>query len=276
MTDQLEWTGKVGNTWAEEWQRTDRSFGTLTGRLLEVARGDGFAQALDIGCGAGEISVELACKARSARVLGVDVSAELVEAARSRGDALANLRFEIGDASVWEAGEGERPDLVVSRHGVMFFDHPTGAFAHIARQTASGARLAFSCFRERGENGWVRALTSVLPAGAASSPNPDAPGPFAFGRRERVEAILAEAGWRGIGFEPIDYAMIAGEGDNAIEDALSYFQRIGPIARAAAALDGSDRAGLLARLRSVLEQHLDGDRVALPAACWIVTARAPD
>lgn len=276
MTDKLEWTGKVGNSWAEEWQRTDRSFGRLTRRLLEVARDGGFAQVLDIGCGAGEISVELAREAPSARVIGVDVSADLLEAARSRGASLPNLRFEIGDAAAWEAGEGERPDLVISRHGVMFFDCPTAAFGHIARQAAPGARLAFSCFRERGENGWVRALASALPAGSTPAPDPDAPGPFAFGKRERVESILSETGWREISFEPIDYSMIAGEGDDAVEDALSYFQRIGPMARAAAALDQDDRTELLARLRSVLGQHLENGRVALPSACWIVTARAPD
>ena len=122
----------------------------------------------------------------------------------------------------------------------------------------------------------MRALASVLPPGSTPAPNPDAPGPFAFGRRERVESILTEAGWRDIGFEPVDYSMIAGEGDDAVDDALSYFQRIGPMARAAAALDEGDRAELLARLRSVLERHLEDGRVALPAACWIVTARAPD
>ena len=48
MTDQSEWTGKVGNVWADEWRRTDRSFGPVTERLLQVARAAPFAQALDI------------------------------------------------------------------------------------------------------------------------------------------------------------------------------------------------------------------------------------
>ena len=74
MTDQSEWTGKVGNVWAEEWQRTDRSFGPLTQKLLAVARSGPFAQALDIGCGAGEISLTLAAGAPSSHVLGVDIS----------------------------------------------------------------------------------------------------------------------------------------------------------------------------------------------------------
>ena len=275
MTDQSEWTGKVGDVWAREWQRTDRSFVPVTVRLLEVAGAGAFAQAIDIGCGAGEVSLRLAQGEPSSRVIGVDVSEELLAVARKRGETLGNLRFEFGDAAHWSAGEGERPDLVVSRHGVMFFDDPVKAFANIRAQAAPGARLVFSCFRERRDNGWVRELASTLPPSDAPAPDPDAPGPFAFGRERRVETILAEAGWEEIAFEAIDYPMLAGEGTDAVQDALSYFLRIGPAARAVAALEGEQREAALGNLRAMLERHHAGGRVALPAACWIVTARAP-
>ena len=277
MTGQSEWTGKVGGSWAGEWQRTDRSFGVLTARLLDAARGEGFAQALDVGCGAGEIAVALAAGDPSARVIGVDISQDLLSVARQRGDELPNLRFEHGDAARWDAGEGERPDLIVSRHGVMFFDEPVAAFAHIAAQALPGARLAFSCFRERQDNGWVAELAGALPPGEGAPGDPDAPGPFAFGRRDRVAAILGDAGWQDIEFSAVDYPMIAGAGERgaAVDDALSYFLRIGPAARALAALDGGDRDRALAKLRAMLERHLAHGTVALPAAAWIVTARTP-
>ena len=275
MTDQFEWTGQVGNAWAEEWQRTDRSFTPVTERLLEVARAHAFTRVMDIGCGAGELSVALAADTPSARVTGVDVSKDLLGVARVRASKLGNLRFALGDAAAWTAGEGERPDLLVSRHGVMFFDDPVAAFAHIAGQAMPGADLVFSCFRERAENGWVRELASALPPGDGPKPDPHAPGPFAFGDRERVEGILSEAGWQEIGFESIDYSMVVGEGEDAVDEALSYFLRIGPAARAIASLDGSQRGEALARLRGVLEAHHRGDAVSLPAACWIVTARSP-
>lgn len=275
MTDQSEWTGNVGNVWAREWQRTDRSFVPLTARLLEVARASPFSQALDIGCGAGEISLRLAQGAPAARVTGVDVSSDLLETARERGDDQSNLHFEQDDAARWAPADGQRPDLIVSRHGVMFFADPVAAFAHIAGQAVGSARLVFSCFRERAENDWVRNLASVLPSGDAPVPDPDAPGPFAFGRRDRVEGILSRAGWRDIGFEAIDYGMVAGDGENAVGDALSYFLRIGPAARAVAALEEDRRDEVLERLRAMLHGKLVDGRVTLPAACWIVTARAP-
>ena len=275
MTDQSEWTGKVGNVWADEWRRTDRSFGPVTERVLQVARAAPFAQTLDIGCGAGEISVELAKGAPSSRVLGVDISDDLLGVARVRSGDLPNLRFELGDAASWMAGEAEKPDLLVSRHGVMFFADPGAAFAHIRAQSAAGARLVFSCFRERGENEWARELASVVPSDGDTLPDPDAPGPFAFGRQERVTHLLAQAGWTDIAFEAVDYGMVAGQGGDAVAEALSYFQRIGPIARAAAALEPSTKEAMLERLLALLEGHHRDGEVSLPAACWIVTARAP-
>ena len=275
MTDKSDWTGRVGKSWAHEWERTDRSFGPLTDHLLEVAHESGYAQALDIGCGAGELTLRLAEASPSSRVIGVDIGEHLVDVARVRCAQLGNARIDLADASAWRAGQGERPDLMISRHGVMFFDDPVAAMAHLAGEASQGARLVFSCFREVTENEWVTQLSSALPPSEGPPPDPDAPGPFAFGRRERVERVLADAGWREIEFEAFDYPMIGGEGEDAVGDALSYFLHIGPAARAVAALEGAQKERAIERLTEVIERHHVDGLVSMPSAAWIVTARAP-
>lgn len=273
MTDASEWTGTVGAAWADEWRRTDRSFGELTPALLDPGQIGAFAAALDIGCGAGELACALARSHPGADVVGLDISEELIAVARERGAGLANLAFEAADAARWSARSGRAPDLLVSRHGVMFFDDPVAAFAHLRCQAARAARLRFSCFRAREDNGWVAALSSALPP--QPPPQPGAPGPFAFASSAHVQAILEAAGWRSVAFEPFDYAMIAGEGPAAVEEALDYFQRIGPAARALRDLPDGERPRALERLRGVIAAHDDGGQVAMPAAAWIVTADAP-
>lgn len=278
MTDASEWQGRVGTAWAQEWRRTDRSFGALTAALVDPAALPEFAHALDIGCGAGEVSLALARARPAARVTGIDISDELIAVADQRAAAVGNLDVTLADAARWRH-DGSPPDLLISRHGVMFFPDPVAAFTHLRGQAAAGATLRFSCFRSVAENAWARELAAILPAapdGAAlPPPDPNAPGPFAFGSPDRVRAILADAGWVDAAFQPVDYAMIAGEGAGAIDDALAYFQRIGPAARTLAALDEDARPAAIARLRALLERHFDGAEVALPAACWIVTARSP-
>lgn len=269
MTGASEWVDRVGQTWAEEWRRTDRSFGALTDRLLETGP---YAAALDIGCGAGELVQRLASANADAPVIGVDISPQLLDVARARCAGLPNARFECADAAVWSPAGGFRPDLLISRHGVMFFADPVAAFAQLRGQAAPGARLRFSCFRAREDNRWAMALASVLPA-PAEPPDPSAPGPFAFADHRRVRAILEPAGWQDIALEPVDYAMIAGDGVDAIDEAVAYFQRIGPAARAIAEAPEAERSAIRARLRAMLATHHHEGRVALPSAAWIVTAR---
>lgn len=274
MTETNEWTGRVGHAWAEEWRRTDRSFGPLTDRLLDPGATGAFASAVDIGCGAGELVERLAAAHPDARVEGSDISPELLAVARARCAQFPNVSFAEGDAAAWCADPAARPDLLVSRHGVMFFADPVAAFAHLRQEAAPEARLRFSCFRARQDNGWVTALMSALPP--MPPPDPDAPGPFAFADPGRVSSILSAAGWRDIGFEPVDYPMIVGEGEDAVDEAVAYLQRIGPAARAMVELSADEQAAVRTRLRAMLAERHRGGPLSLPAAAWIVTAIASD
>jgi SAM-dependent methyltransferase len=271
-----DWRGKVGEAWAREWQRTDRSFGelapALNAAILNAAPSHPF-KALDIGCGAGATSLALAEARADAEVIGVDLSPELLAVAEARRPLGASLVFEHGNAT--EVAKTHAPfDLFVSRHGVMFFDDPLAAFRSLRSAAAPGAALVFSCFRERALNLWQRVPQVALTG--SEMPESDAPGPFAFARHVRVARILQDAGWTAMDAESMDYVHPIGVGADALGDALEYLQRIGPLAAALAAMDVPAREGALARIRAALEPYASEDVVALPAAAWIWTARAAE
>lgn len=273
MTTNADWAGRVGDIWAREWQRTDRSFADLTPQLITAAldaapeRG----RAVDLGCGAGETAIALATARPSLDVTGVDVSAELIAVARARGAGIANLTFLEGDTSRLDPDTAA--DLFLSRHGVMFFDDPVAALSAIRRAGAPGARLVFSCFRDVGLNPWSQLLDE--PGTRDASPSTAyAPGPFGFADRTVTAAILARAGWEGAAARPVDYTYIAGAGDNPADDAREFFSRIGPASRLLADASPDRRAFLLDRLAKALAEHERGGQVKFPAAAWIWTARA--
>ena len=272
MTTKVDWQGQSGKSWAEEWQRTDRSFGGLTDQLMAKASERSITKALDIGCGAGEMSLALGRGHPTAEIVGLDVSEQLIETARERGSHLGNTSFEVADAAAWTPTLAA-PDLLLSRHGVMFFEDPVAAFAHLCRIASRDARLVFSCFRTQEENPWAERVEGFLPIGSTIPPDRFSPGPFAFADQPHVAGILQDAGWIDVSFMPCDYAYVAGAGEDPIGDAVSYFLRIGPAARAAASLTQEEKAYFLARLRRYLTNHLDGGIVALRAAAWIVSAR---
>jgi SAM-dependent methyltransferase len=269
---QDEWQGRTGASWAQEWRRTDRSFGALTERLLRRTREFRFTDVLDVGCGAGELSLALGSGRPNVRVKGVDISTQLVKVAWERAGNLANVSFEVADAAQWQPAEGFTPDLLVSRHGVMFFRDPQAAFANLAGLAAPHAGLLFSCFRDRADSPFFSEVARLLPAPPIPG-DPHEPGPFAFADAARVDAILHAAGWGELKFEPYDFAMVAGSGDDPIEDAVGYFSRIGPAARALAELESDERARFADRVRALAERNLSNGIVSLHAAVWIVTGR---
>lgn len=275
MTNAGDWQGGVGRNWAAEWRRTDRSFSGLTPRLVGLGLEQPATRIVDIGCGAGELSLALARLRPETQVTGIDLSADLIDVARERGAGQANLSFQQADASTWSGGDS-RPDLYVSRHGVMFFEDPPAAFAHLVRVAAPGARLVFSCFRSAAENGWAAEISRLLPPPPPAPPPSAAsataypPGPFAFADPDHVRACLA--GWTDVTFEPLDFSYVAGAGEAPVDDALAYFQRIGPAAAAIRSLPPSARASFQDKLKALVESRLAGGQVRFPAAAWLVTA----
>jgi SAM-dependent methyltransferase len=272
----IEWSGPIGDIWAQEWRRTDRSFAGLAPHLnaaiLERASST-TAKIADIGCGAGATSIAVATALPRAQVIGIDISASLIEVAAARGRGLENLRFETG--SIEERLPDIAPvDLLMSRHGVMFFPDPVSAFAQLRRSSSARASLVFSCFRPLKLNPWTAELIVAVQGALPPPPATYTPGPFAFADPAFVKAVLGEAGWRQARCTPVDFTYRAGEGADPVGDALDFFQRIGPTAPVLRAAPTDQRAAMLDRIATVLRRYHTGEAVDFPAAAWLWSAQA--
>lgn len=280
MTEAAEWQGRVGDAWAEEWRRTDRTLRPVGEALITAAeaslRGCDGPSILDVGCGAGSTTLSLADRLPGARLVGIDLSQALVAVARQRAEGRADLRFEEANASRWAPDDAIRFDAIISRHGVMFFADPVAAFTHLRGLGAPDVRLVFSCFRPRAENPWVLAFDPILCRFApdALAGPPPATGPFAFGDRDRVASILTAAGFVDPRFEPLDFDFVVGEGDNPVAEAVAYFTRIGPFAALIRELDDGRRAAAIEQLTDIVAAHAVDGAVRLRGAIWLVTARS--
>lgn len=272
MTCAGEWQGAVGRNWAAEWRRTDTSFSQLTPHLLEAIVAERGDRVADIGCGAGQVSLAIAAARPGARVTGVDISPDLVAAASMRAQQdhseLANVSFECADAAVWQPPV--TPDLLVSRHGVMFFPDPPKAFAHLAAVSAPCARMVFTCFRRPDENDWATQIAGLLPESHEPARSAFPPGPFAFALPDHVRRCMA--GWRDLDFTPVDFDYVAGAGEDAVSEALALFRRIGPAAAALRDLPDSERDAVLTRLHDLVVAHHHDGQVRFRAAAWLVCA----
>ncbi len=270
MTNVGEWDGQVGDVWAQEWQRTDRSFVELNARLFPMiaALAPATGRAIDIGCGAAETAVSIARVKPGLDITGIDISPSLLEIARSRAQGIAKIDFVLGDAAA-QAARNASVDLYFSRHGVMFFDDPVAAFTAFRQAASAEGRLIFSCFRDWSLNGFAYEIGRLTDAAAPT----ESPGPFAFASQDRVAAILAASGWCNAEALAVDCNYIAGQGEDPVGDAMSFMQRIGPAARTIRLADQERRPAIVEGLRRICEDHRQGDYVLFPAAMWIWTAR---
>lgn len=265
--DRSEWRGPVGDVWAAEWRRTDRSFAGLAPRLnaaIFAAAPSGAFKAIDIGCGAGDTSLALARARPDAAITGVDISPALVAVAQERAADTPNATFMVADAPA--AAAGLAPDLLFSRHGVMFFDDPAAAFSALHAAAAPGAFLVFSCFDAVARNPWATTLFDAAPPAGV-------PGPFAFADPDYVASLLGGSGWRNADPISVPFDYVTGQGDDPVADATEFFRRIGPTAAAMRTAAPDKRERMLERLTATLEARRDGDTVWFPAAAWIWAAQ---
>jgi len=272
VTTTFDWTGRVGDVWAQEWRRTDRSLagvgGALNAAILAAAPGHGTA--IDIGCGAGGTSLALAARRPDLGITGIDLSPALIDVARERGAGMPNLRFDVADSQALGA---RGADLLFSRHGVMFFADPVAGFTALRGAAAPGAALVFSCFRPRACNAWALVVDGAVgnrPAPASGY----APGPYGLADADFTRDMLARTGWTGATAQPVDFRYVAGAGPNPVEDALGFFSHIGSAARTLADAAPEHREVLRASLRDALTRHVQDDAVAFDGAAWIWRATA--
>jgi SAM-dependent methyltransferase len=108
--------------------------------LLRLA---GDERVLDVGCGDGRLSREIATLVPRGSVLGVDPSLHMVDFARAHAAGVPNLRFAVGDAR--ELGFDAEFDLVVSFNALHWVHELDAALASIAAALRPGgeAHLRF-------------------------------------------------------------------------------------------------------------------------------------
>ena len=273
-TDQIEfWNGRSAKRWVQFQERQDRMLHPLGHRALETGLPQPGERVLDVGCGCGDTTIDLARKvAPSGTATGIDVSTMMLARARERtvGTDL-NISFIDDDAQTHGFADGSF-DVVYSRFGIMFFADPKEAFVNLCRALGTGGRLVFVCWRAREENPWmtmpVQVAAQYLPRPQPSPPR--APGPFAYADRDYVLETLQAAGFRDIDIEAHDELVQLG---SDLESAVDHSVRVGPMAQlvAEATVEIQDR--VRADLRDALTPYLTDAGVCVPSGAWIVSAR---
>ena len=271
------WNEESGPRWVQHQHQLDAQIEPLGLAAMQRASIKPGEQVLDVGCGCGQTSLELATRVGPhGAVIGLDISQPMLTRAQERQNErkIINLAFIHADAQT-HAFQPERFDVIFSRFGVMFFDDPTAAFRNLRSALRPDGRLCFICWQELAKNDWARiplmaALQYVPPP---PPPLPHAPGPFAFADPDRVRHVLTNAGFTDVSLETHQAALSLG-GATTVDDATAFSLEIGPVATLLRTAEAEIRTRVAHAIREALLPYAGLDGVRLNGAAWIVFARA--
>ncbi len=272
--DQLAfWNGPGGHTWVARQEHTDITLAPVMEALLAFATPHTGERVLDIGCGCGATTLEFArAVGPVGRVAALDISGPMLAEGKARAKAagIANIAWQQVDPVMAAL---DAYDLLTSAFGVMFFGDPVGAFANVRGAASPGARMAFVCWRALAENPWMevpmKAVSRHLPPRPKAVPN--APGMFAFADPERVSEVLNAAGWKEPRLEKLDLDLDIAAG-RGLEEAVDQSTKIGAVNSWLRNQPTDVVTAAIASVRAALAVHLDGARVCLPGAMWLVSS----
>jgi SAM-dependent methyltransferase len=231
-------------------------------------------RALDVGCGFGETTLQIARLVEpGGSVVGTDATAPFLAIARADAHAagITNATFQVADAQI--AHFEPEFDLAFARFGTMFFADPVAGMRNVGMALVPGGRLLMVVWRPLEDNEWMSFAERIARKHLPGEAPADGPGPFSMADADVVTAILGSAGYADVAFERTDARVRVGA---TVDEAIAFQLSLGPassILRDAGDEGRAKRAAIEDDLRATIERHARPDGVWMNTSSWAVTAR---
>jgi len=271
-TVRAEWQAVAGG-----WRRWEPLFQSFTWplalRMVSVAQIGGGERVLDVGCGIGDPTLQVAVLVGPhGRVVGVDLVEDMLVTARERAAALGlgHVEFRAGDVETMDLSPAAY-DAVIGRWSLIYVRDVAAVLARLREALVPGGRIAVAAWAPPGANPWITipmaALGRVLPI---QPPDPTAPGLFHLCEDGALAAALSAAGFREARQERVQLSQFA-------RDAAEFWAMLtdmaGPLAPMIAGLDADDRDRVLHEVTDEIGRFRTGDVFRIPAQAQLAWAR---
>lgn len=272
------WNGEGGDKWVDFEKRLEQGLKPFGTRAIELAAVQPGEQVLEIGCGCGPNTIELASRlGAEGHIVGVDISEKVLASARLNiaDKGLRNVEFNCADAQTGDLGS-QRFDLGFSRFGVMFFDDPQTAFKNIGRALAPGGRIVFASWAALEKNDWVARPLSIVAKHIPLPPRPapGTPGPFSLSDETLIQDLFNGAGLESVTIEAFRTPMNLGKD---VDEAVTFLMQMSPSGAAVrlAEPEVEVQKAIAADLGELLAPHATGKGVFMEAEAVISRAQKP-
>ena len=266
-----EWSA-VAPGWRRNREKLGVTMTPITDRLLKLSRAKRGDRVLDMACGTGDPAFALAeAVGPEGYVLGLDLSEEMIEAARdwARSEGITNVEFRLIESELSFGVEPQSFDCATCRHGLQFMPDATAALQELRAAVKPGGKVAATTWSTPENNPNFTLPLEIISRHADLPAEQDAPGLFALPDPAELELIFDTAGLEEIQTEVFTTPIARAN------DAASYWHSIetvaGPLVSLLASLNEEQRKAIredaLATLRERFGDgpvEFDGEAIA----CW--------
>jgi SAM-dependent methyltransferase len=275
------WDGPLFDTFVRFRHIVTRGLGAHGDAALRLVPPQEGQRVLDIGCGFGDSTQQIAALVGSSgEAVGVDAAERFIETARAEAAeaGVRNASFLVADV---QTTKFDGPfDMAFSRMGTMFFVSPVAALRNVREALVPGGKLVMVVWRRREDNLWLHRAQQIVEGIVQKPEEYDeptcGPGPFSMANADTTSDILIHSGFTDISLTRSDLDMASG---TTMDEAVDLVMSLGP-AGEILRLQGDRAAHLHPQIDAALREGLaefvrDDGEVWAPASTWIVTASRP-
>jgi SAM-dependent methyltransferase len=226
---------------------------------------------VDVACGTGLVSFAAAdVVGARGRVIGVDISGAMVDAAQRRADALGvgHAAFARMDAEALDLADADF-DVALCALGLMYVADPERALRELRRVVRPGGRVGLAVWGERSRCDWA----AVFPIVDAEVRSDVCPMFFSLGEDDALARLCGAAGLANVEVRRIATTLAYDSGDEACDAAFVG----GPVALAWSRFDAETRTRVRARYLAAVSSGRQPDgRYLIPAEFVVAVAARAD
>ena len=270
------WTNSAGKLWVKDKVEKDNMLEPLGNYALSKFNIIEGMNVLDIGCGTGITTTQIAKKINNiGYVSGLDFSETMINEAIKYSEKLGikNINFAVKDIQNEELKILEY-DAAFSRFGVMFFSNPIMAFKNIYSALKKNGILTFICWQSQKENLWYNSgLEIVKKYIDVPLPKENSPGPFAYADKSYIHNILTDSGYKDIEFYSYEKDIELFKGFT-LESAIREYIESTPIFKEKILiLDALDKEKIFLEIKDIWEPYFKDKHLLFPSKTWVIKCK---